>query len=161
MREDAAFERILRDRVHDVVADGRRRGNVHRSARIFECIDGQRENRYAQRLERFEIRALAIARIAQEEHQTHFGRLSDERRTRRDRLDASGRVGQLENRLAHLIRAQSAAAARPPVAPRPAVPLRSMGSAVAALRNSPAGAAAEGVMARQRRKVRLKLVTSR
>jgi hypothetical protein len=69
--------------------------------------------------------------------------------TLRDRLeDASGRVGQLENRLAHLIRAQSAAAARPPVAPRPSVPLRSMGSAVAALRNSPAGAAAEGVMAR-------------
>jgi hypothetical protein len=72
--------------------------------------------------------------------------------TLRDRLEeAAGRVTQLENRLAHLVRAQTSAAARPTqpgVAPRPIVPLRPMGSAVATLRQHPGNAVAAGVQPR-------------
>lgn len=73
--------------------------------------------------------------------------------TLRDRLDeATGRVVQLENRLAHLVRAQTAATAarpgQPAVAPRPVVPLRAMGSAVATLRTHPGNAVNASVQPR-------------
>ncbi len=63
----------------------------------------------------------------------YFAQMRETSTLRRALDEASARVAQLEARLAQLARAQVAAASKPAVAPRPAVPLKPMGSALASL----------------------------
>lgn len=71
-----------------------------------------------------------------------FAQMRETSTLRRALEEASGRILQLEGRLAQLARAQVGVTPKPAVAPRPAVPLRPMGSAVASLGISPATAVA-------------------